>query len=110
MLRWLVAVSLCALPGAPARAADLTVTTTADVVNGDVSSPAALVASPGPDGISLREAIMAANAAPGPHTITLSAGLAGQTIALAWWLPPHHPGRGHPVRGAWRRRPAGRDA
>lgn len=59
----------------------MTVTTTADVVNGNVSSPAALIADPGPDGISLREAILAANNAPGPHSITFSPDLAGQTIA-----------------------------
>lgn len=64
------------------RAADLTVTTTTDVVDGDVSSPQALEANPGPDGISLREAVLAVNNAVGPHTITFVAALAGQTINI----------------------------
>ena len=42
--------------GSPS-AAVLAVSTTADAINGQVSSPAALIAHPGPDGISLREAI-----------------------------------------------------
>lgn len=75
-------VGLLLVSPSPVPAADLTVTTTADVVNGDVSSPAALAANPGPDGISLREAIEAANNAPGPHTITFSPSLAGQTLAV----------------------------
>lgn len=66
-----------------ARAADITVTTTADVVNGDVTNPTALMTNPGPDGISLREAILAANNALGPHTITFADELAGQTIAIS---------------------------
>jgi len=66
----------------PARAADLIVVSAADAVNGDVSSPGALIADPGPDGISLREAILAANNTPGPHTITFSVSLTGATVAL----------------------------
>ncbi len=66
-------------------AAALTVNSTTDVLDGDVTSIAALLATPGPDGvISLREAIRACNntpnggtrdeirfniAGPGPHTI-----------------------------------------
>ena len=72
----------------PARAANITVINASDVVNGDVSSPQALIANPGPDGISLREAISAVNTAPGPHTITLSDTLAGQVITLTDLLPP----------------------
>ncbi len=71
----------------PASPAELTVTTTADVVNGDTSSPAVLLFNPGPDGISLREAILAVNNALGPHTITFSPTLAGQVIALTGGLP-----------------------
>ena len=61
-----VAVVVCASgalargPGAGAAAVSsnvVVVTTTADVVNGDVSSVAALNAHPGRDGISLREAM-----------------------------------------------------
>lgn len=81
-LSWALAVTVAlAVAIVPVFAADLTVTNTADTVNGDVSSPAALVANPGPDGISLREAIEAANNAPGPHTITFAPSMAGQTIA-----------------------------
>ena len=66
-----------------ADAATLVVTSVAGSVNGDTSSPAALIANPGPDGISLVEAIFAANNVPGPHTISFSPALAGQTINLA---------------------------
>lgn len=65
----------------------LVVTTTNDGVDGDTSSPAALVASPGPDGISLREAILASNAAPGTSRITFAAALAGRSIMLERYLP-----------------------
>lgn len=68
-------------------AANITVSTTADTVNGNVSSPEALNLNPGPDGISLRESILAANNVPGPHTITFSPLLAGQTITLTNQLP-----------------------
>jgi hypothetical protein len=54
--------------------AAVTVTTTADVVNGNTSSIAALIASNGGDGISLREAILAANNTAGADQINLSAG------------------------------------
>ncbi len=59
------------VPARPANADDLVVNTTSDEVNGDVASPGALKANPGPDGISLREAIEAANKVPGPHTIAI---------------------------------------
>lgn len=48
---------------------DLVVTTTSDATNGDTSSVAALSANPGPDGVSLREAIVATNNDLGIHTI-----------------------------------------
>jgi hypothetical protein len=51
----------------------LTVSTTADVVNGTTTSIANLVANPGPDGISLREAITAANNTAETNTITVPA-------------------------------------
>jgi hypothetical protein len=48
----------------------LVVTTTADTVNGNTASVAALIANPGADGrISLREAILATNATAGADTI-----------------------------------------
>ena len=60
----------------------LTVSNNNDVVNGDTSSPCALIANPGNDGISLREAVLATNNASGSGTITITfaSSLAGQTI------------------------------
>jgi len=73
----------------PANAATLVVSATDDNVDGDTSSPTALIANPGPDGtISLREALLAANNAVGPHTITFAPALAGQTIALTTRFAP----------------------
>jgi hypothetical protein len=62
----------------------LVVATTADVVNGNTSSPCALIANPGADGISLREAVLAANNATGSGIVTINfaSSLAGQTITL----------------------------
>ena len=60
----------------------ITVTNNTDVVNGDVSSPARLTAWPGPDGISLREAILATNNSPGTYTIRFDPKLAGATITI----------------------------
>jgi hypothetical protein len=63
-------------------AAVVAVTNALDTVNGDTSSIAALQRSPGGDGISLREAIQAANNTPGANTITFATLLGGQTIHL----------------------------
>jgi len=55
--------------------ASLTVGTTADVLDGNTTSIANLIAGPGADGqISLREAIIAANSTAGADTIILSSG------------------------------------
>lgn len=81
-----VALLSLVLPVA-ALGADLVVATASEDVNGDVSSPARLEANPGPDGISLREAILAVNAVAGPHTIRFADALAGATIALKSSLP-----------------------
>lgn len=66
------------------------VTNTSDVVNGDVSSIASLNARPGRDGISLREALEAADHTRGNATVyvTFSAPLNGKTIAPRSELPP----------------------
>ncbi|MBI1735287.1 MAG: hypothetical protein HYR51_08940 [Candidatus Rokubacteria bacterium] len=77
-----LALGVALAAGGPAAAAQLTVTTTADVVNGDVTNPATLQATPGPDGISLREAVAAVHGAPGPHVIRFGAALVGRTIRL----------------------------
>lgn len=65
-----------------AVAATLVVSNAGDIVNGDVRSAAALIAAPGPDGISLREALAAANAQGGPHEITFASSLEGTAIFL----------------------------
>lgn len=71
--------SSTALPTTPL--ATLTVSTVADIVDGDTSSLTNLLAAPGPDGaISLREAIIAANRTAGADTIMLPAGT--YTLAL----------------------------
>ncbi len=70
-------------------AAVLSVSTTADTINGNVASPVALKARPGPDGISLREAITASdNGPPGLVTITFAPSLRGKRISPLKPLPP----------------------
>lgn len=70
----------------------LTVTNTSDAVNGNTSSVMDLIASPGPDGISLREALMAANnnvnAWTNTHIHFDLPGSGAQTISPASPLPP----------------------
>lgn len=87
-----------ALAAAPAGAASLLVTNDRDTQNGDVSSPAALRRNDGGDGISLREALLAAGAVAGPHTITFDPTLAGSTIRLRSALP-HISRAGMTLRG-----------
>jgi Divergent InlB B-repeat domain len=81
------------VPAPPAVSSNVVVvTTTADDVNGDVSSVPALNANPGNDGISLREALGAADATGGSATVYVlfSAALNGQTIEVMSELPPIH--------------------
>ncbi len=75
------------------------VTTTADVVNGKTSSIAALNRKPGRDGISLREALLAADNTRGSATVYIlfSPRLNGKTIEVllrAAADPPRPPGAG----------------
>jgi Ca2+-binding RTX toxin-like protein len=63
------------------------VSNTTDLVNGNTSSVTALIANPGADGISLREAFLAVNATSGAHIISFAEGLAGQTISVTTELP-----------------------
>lgn len=96
-LGWVLWVSLAAsffgfvgLSGASALSGTgvvVVVSTVADTVNGDVSSVSALAARPGADGISLREAITAADKTPGRHAITFASALAGRTIAPSGVMP-----------------------
>jgi len=51
------------------RGTVITVTNATSAVNGDTSSVEALLANPGPDGISLYEAVTASNSAPGTWNI-----------------------------------------
>jgi uncharacterized protein (TIGR03437 family) len=60
----------------------ITVTNATVAVNGDTSSVAALIANPGPDGISLLEAIMATNSDPGTWVIQFAPALKGSTIVV----------------------------
>ena len=64
------------------RGTVITVTNNTVVVNGDTSSVKALMASPGPDGISLQEAIMATNNDPGTWNIQFDPALKGSTIVV----------------------------
>ena len=63
------------------RGTVITVTNATGVVNGDTSSVAALLANPGPDGISLVEAITATNNDPGTWNIQFAPALKGSTIS-----------------------------
>ncbi|MHB1908604.1 MAG: autotransporter outer membrane beta-barrel domain-containing protein [Nitrososphaerales archaeon] len=65
----------------------ITVNTTDDTINGNVSSVQALLADPGPDGISLREAIVATNNDPGLYTIDFAPNLKGSTIRIGSEVP-----------------------
>ncbi len=66
----------------------LTVTNTSEDINGDVSSPAALLENPGADGISLPEALKAVEADTGAHeTITFVPSMSGSVIKLTQELP-----------------------
>jgi len=68
------------------------VTTTADVVNGNTSSITALNRKPGPDGISLREALLAVDNTRGSATVYImfSPRLNGKTIEVRSELPMIH--------------------
>ncbi|MBZ5604119.1 MAG: hypothetical protein LAO79_17610 [Acidobacteriia bacterium] len=58
----------------------ITVTNATIAMNGDTSSVKALVANPGPDGISLYEALAATNNDPGTWVIQFATALKGSTI------------------------------
>jgi len=64
------------------RGTVITVANATMAINGDTSSVAALVANPGPDGISLQEAVMATNNDPGVWNIRFAPALKGSTIVL----------------------------
>jgi hypothetical protein len=60
----------------------ITVNTDSDEINGDVSTVKALLANPGSDGISLREAMTATNKNPGIYTIRFDPVLQGAVIKV----------------------------
>jgi fibro-slime domain-containing protein/RHS repeat-associated protein len=62
----------------------VTVANNLDVVNGNVTSISNLIAAPGADGISLREALLAAHATAGADTITFAPSMAHATISLTY--------------------------
>ena len=64
------------------RGTVITVTNATVAVNGDTSSVTALIANPGPDGISLLEAIMATNSEPATWIIQFAPALKGSTIVV----------------------------
>jgi len=64
------------------RGTVITVTNATMAINGDTSSVQALVANPGPDGISLQEAIIATNNDPGTWNIQFAPALKGSTIVV----------------------------
>lgn len=96
----IAALALVSAPGSSATVARssapalsptiVVVSTTADALNGDVSSLSALKAKPGRDGISLREALAAAGKTGGSATVYImfSAALNGRAIQVRKPLPP----------------------
>jgi len=62
------------------RGTVITVTNATSAVNGDTSSVKALMANPGPDGISFYEAVTATNNDPGTWNIQFAPALKGSTI------------------------------
>jgi hypothetical protein len=76
------ATAMATTKGDASMNAEIIVNNTTDDVNGDISSPEALYTNPGMDGISLREAVEAANNADEPQTILFSNALAGKSITL----------------------------
>lgn len=61
---------------------EIVVGTNSDASNGDVTSVGGLIANPGPDGVSLREAVEASSNDPGSYTIRFTPALAGATILV----------------------------
>lgn len=101
--RLLAAGALLFLLAAPSAAAPtataLVVTTTADRENGDVATVSGLHARPGPDGISLREAIEATNNDPGEYAIGFAAALRGKSILVRETMLPPLTGGGVTIEG-----------
>jgi hypothetical protein len=95
----LLAVVASVIQAQPRSGTTITVTTVSNAQNGNVSSAAALAASPGPDGISLREAIEATNNDPGTYTVRFAPGLRGATIKVMGGTLPFLTGGGVSIDG-----------
>ncbi len=81
VIKSLVALIFC-IAGQSAYSQSISVTATADVVDGNTANIAALTGTPGADGlISLREAIIASNGEPAGATVTIT--LPAATIILS---------------------------
>lgn len=88
MLPLLILSGLQLAPGSAAsRSVEVVVTSSSDVINGNVESVAGLRRQPGRDGISLREAIQATNFDPGIYAVRFDSALAGTVIILEEHLP-----------------------
>ena len=74
------------------RGVTILVTNDSDEVNGETAGVNELMQNPGPDGISLREALLVTNNEPGEYTIRFGKNLKGATIQVGSWdqneLPP----------------------
>ncbi|GEM_PF-1950116 len=65
----------------------LIVSNAGEELNGDLSSPAALIANPGPDGISLREAMIASEASAEFDIIRFAPALSGAQVSTLAGVP-----------------------
>ena len=74
---------ITALSASTLCAQTVTLTTTVDVVDGNTANIAALNGTPGGAGISLREAILAANNEPAGSTITINIPAGNHTLTIA---------------------------
>lgn len=92
MYRWILICSMAiaaalslpsiSIAAADSNVAEIIVSNATDMVNGNTSSINMLKANPGPDGVSFREALKAANRTAGRKKILFSPDLAGATIKI----------------------------
>jgi len=80
-------------------ASEIIVTNNSDASNGDTSTAAALMANPGEDGISLREAMEVTNNDPGSYSVVFDPSLAGTTIGITEFGLPGLSGGGVSIDG-----------
>jgi hypothetical protein len=80
MLTALPTMTSLPLPTPNPNRRQMVVSSVSDQINGAVSGWETLIKNPGPDGISLREALKVANLTPGPKEITFASSLTGAVI------------------------------